>query len=88
MHRQRGPAALASDLGDRAAEVHVDVVHADLVDQVPHRLTQGVGVRAVQLHALRGLGAVEPQHGEGAGVALHEGSGRDHLRHVQAGPEA
>ena len=42
LHRQRRAAALAGDLGDRAAEVHVDVVDPDVADQVPHRLAQSV----------------------------------------------
>ena len=67
VHRERGAAALAGDLGDRAAEVHVDVVDADLVDQVAHGLAERVRVRAVELHRPRGLGAVEAEHRRACG---------------------
>ena len=50
VHRERGSASLAGDLGDWATEVHVDVVHADLAHQEPHRLAERAGVGAVQLH--------------------------------------
>ena len=50
-HGQRGAAALAGDLGHRAAEVEVDVLDAVLVDEPAHRLAHGPGRRAVELHA-------------------------------------
>ena len=88
MHRQRRAAALAGDLRDGAAEVHVDVVDADLVDEEAHGLAERAGVGAVELHRSGGLGAVEAQHRQRALVALDQRPGRDHLRDVEAGAEA
>ena len=81
--REGRAASLAGDLRDRAAEVHVDVVDAVLVDEEPHRLAERAGVSAVELHRPGGLGAVEAEHRQRAGVALHEGARRDHLRDVE-----
>ena len=52
-HGQRGAAALAGDLGDRAAEVEVDVLDAVAVDEAADRLVHGAGRGAVELDAAR-----------------------------------
>ena len=85
VHGERRAAALPGDLRDRAAEVHVDVVDADLVDEVAHRLAERARVGAVELHRAGRLGAVEAQHRERARVALDQRPSRDHLRHVEPG---
>ncbi len=78
---------LAGHLRDGATEVHVDVVHAHLIDEVAHGRAERARISAVELHRPGGFGAVEAEHGQSALVALHEGAGRDHLGHVEPGPE-
>jgi hypothetical protein len=85
--RQRGAAALAGDLGDRAAEVEVDVVGAVLVDEHPHRRADRDRVDAVQLHAARGLVGVVPDQPHRLRRALDQRPGGDHLADVHARAE-
>ena len=83
----RSPAA-PGDLGDRAAEVEVDVLGAVVLEQHLDRAGGGGGVGGVQLDALdRLVGVVlgEPQR---LRRPLDEGAAGHHLRHVQPGPAA
>ena len=82
--RQRGASAAARDLGDRAAEVHVDVVGEVALDDHPHRASHRHGVDAVELKRPRVLVGVEGDHLERQRVALDEPAGGDHLADVEA----
>ena len=82
--RQRSPAALAGHLGDRAAEVEVDVVHAVLRAEDLGRLADVRRVGAVELHRADRLLLVEDQHLPGGGVTLDEAAAGDHLADVEA----
>ena len=88
VHRERRPAALAGDLAHRAAEVHVDVVDAALVDQEAHRLANVVRVDAVELHDRVASEPSKRSMAQGACVALDQRAGGDHLAHVEPGAEA
>ena len=85
VHRERGTAAEPGHLGDRAAEVEVDVIDAPSCDQPAHRVGGDVGVDGVELHAADRIVLGEGGHGEGLRVALDEGARRDHLAHVEPG---
>src|SRR5690606_21271797 len=76
---QGGAAALAGDLGDRAAEVEVDVVGEVLVDDHADGLADGRRVDAVQLDRARRLARVEVDQLHGLVVALDQRPGGDHL---------
>ena len=72
---QRRAAALAGDLGDRAAEVQVDVVGQVLLDDDPHRPPDRRRVDAVELQRARVLVGVERDHLAGLRVALDQRRG-------------
>ena len=82
--RQRRPTALAGHLGDRAAEVQVDVVGQILLHQDPHRGPHRGRIDPVELDGTHPLGRIGAHHRQSALVALHQGAGGDHLRDVQA----
>jgi hypothetical protein len=84
---QRGPAAATGHLGDRAAEVQVDVVDPVLGDQHRDGLADVVRVHAVQLKAARRLAGAELDHAHGLGVTLDERTGGDHLADEQTAAE-
>ena len=77
--RQRRPAALAGDLGHRAAEVEVDVVGAVLGDEHARRQPGGRRVHAVELHRARVLVGVVRDQAHRLGRALDQRPGGDHL---------
>ena len=83
VHRQRRPAALAGDLGDRAAEVEVDVIGPLLADQEADGVADGAGLGAVELDRPDRLVVGEPGHAQRLVVALGEAAGGDHLAHEQ-----
>ena len=84
--RQRATAALAGHLGDRAAEVEVDVCDAVLLAQDLHGPADVVWVGAVELDGTDGLELVEDQHLARRLVALDEAARGDHLADVESGP--
>ena len=79
------PAALAGDLGDRAAEVEVDVGHAVLGAEDLGGLADVHRVGAVELHGAHGLELVEDQHLARRLVPLDQAARGDHLADVQPG---
>src|SRR5690606_14867647 len=80
---QRGAAALAGHLGDRAAEVHVNVVGEILLNDHPDRRRDHGWVHPVQLDTARSLNGLEGQHPHRLGVALHQSPRGHHLADVQ-----
>ena len=88
VEREGGAGALAGDLAGRAAEVEVDVVDPDLVDQASDGPAHDAGIDARQLHAAYRLVGAEGRHAQGLGVALDQGPGRDHLADVEPGAVA
>ena len=85
---QRAAAALAGHLGDRAAEVQVDVRDAVLGAEDLGGLADVDRVGAVELHRADVLGLVEGQHLQRGLVALDDAARGDHLADVEAGAEA
>jgi hypothetical protein len=83
--RQGAAAALAGHLGDRAAEVEVDVPHAVLGAEDLCRLADVDRVRAVELHRAHRLELVEDQHPERDRVPLDDAAAGDHLADVEPG---
>ena len=73
--RQRSPAALAGHLGDRAAEVEVDVLDAVLGAQDLGRLADVDRVGAVELDRPHRLELVEDQHPQRHRVPLDDARG-------------
>ena len=84
-HGQRAAAALAGHLGDRAAEVEVDVRDAVLRAQDLGGLADVDRVGAVELHRAHRLQLVEDQHVQGVLVPLDHAAAGDHLADVEAG---
>ena len=80
-----GTGPLTGHLPGRASEIEVDVVNADLADQPVHGGAHHRGVDPAELDAAHRLVLPEGGHGQGLGVALDQGSGGDHLAHIQAG---
>ena len=85
MHRERRTAPEAGHLGDGAAEIEIDVVDADLLDQPAHGIPGDAGIDGVELHAADRLVRGEGGHRERLRVPLDEGTCRDHLAHVEPG---
>jgi hypothetical protein len=84
---QGGTTATTGHLGDRAAEVEVDVVDPPLGDQHGDGLADVVRVHAVQLEAARGLAGTELNHPHRLGITLDQRAGGDHLADEQAAAE-
>ncbi|MPM15579.1 hypothetical protein SDC9_61950 [bioreactor metagenome] len=82
---QHPAAALPGDLGHRAAEVEVDMVHPELGTEDLRRGSHHRRVDAVELHRPDLLGGRERQHLQRLAVALDQAAGGDHLADVQAG---
>ncbi len=84
-----GIAAPASscDFANGAAEIHVDMVDAVLIDEQLGRLGDVVGVDAVELEASGALVGIELRESHGLLVPLDEGPGRDHLGNVETRTE-
>ena len=80
---QRRAAALACDLGDRAAEVQIDVVRQVLVNHHAHGGTHGCRIHAVDLDGADLFVGVVRNDAQGFGVAFHQRAGGDHFGHVQ-----
>ena len=79
-----GSPTMSGDLGDWAAEVHVDMIDPARINHHSGGLLHDLRVHPVQLqgaHLLLGGEATEP---EGLGVARHQGPGRHHLPHIQS----
>ena len=83
--RQRAAAALAGHLGDRAAEVEVDVRDAVLRAEDLGGLADVDRVGAVELDRADRLQLVEDEHVLGVLVALDQPAAGDHLADVEAG---
>ena len=74
-------------LGNRATEVHVDVVDVPFADEPFHSFANVVRVDAVELQASRGFLLAELREHQRLGSALHQRPRRDHLAHVEPGAE-
>ena len=83
LERQRRTSAPPGDLGNRAAEVDVDVVSQALVGDHLRRGECGVRVNGVELQRARRLVRRERRHVHGDRVPLDERTRRHHLAHVQ-----
>ena len=81
--RQRRATTLAGDLGDRAAEVQIDMIDAVLVAQDLGGLRHDRRVDAVQLDRPDPLPRIELQHRQGLAIPLDEPARGDHLADVQ-----
>ena len=82
-HGQGSTPAVPGHLGRRAAHVEVDVVHAELVDDLAHGLADEHRVDAVQLDAPDVLVRAEPGLLERVGVVLDQRARADHLADVE-----
>src|SRR5699024_2048589 len=83
--RQGRTAAPAGDLAPGAPEVEVDVVGPGLLDEHPHGLAHGDRVDAVELDGARGLIGLVVDDAHGLRAAFDQGTGGDHLGHIEPG---
>ena len=81
---QRRSPTLASDFGDWAAEVEVDMINAVLVAQDFSGTRQDRRVDTVELNGPYALAWIELEHLQGLAIPLHEPARSDHLADVEA----
>ena len=81
--RQRRAAALPGDLGDRAAEVQIDMIDAVLVAENLSGLRHDRRIDAVQLDGPDPLPRIELEHRQRLAIPLHEPARGDHLADVK-----
>ena len=87
-HGDGGAAAAAGHLAHGASEVEVDMIDLVLGDEPANDFSHHDGIDRVELKASGALVRVEACEPQGPFVALQEGSGRDHLAHVETRPKA